>query len=68
MALTPYPIGIEWLEPTARLKVGDETEPKDNTSLHLMVSNWVDNNLEYVLSDTIANCVAAISLVRSSRR
>lgn len=48
-----YPMGIEWLEPTASLKVGDETELKENMTFHLMLGNWVDDDFGYVLSDTI---------------
>ncbi|MGY4298676.1 ectoine hydrolase [Bradyrhizobium sp. i1.4.4] len=48
-----YPIGIEWLEPTASLKVGDETVLKENMTFHLMLGNWVDHEFGYVLSDTI---------------
>ncbi|WP_441258726.1 M24 family metallopeptidase [Bradyrhizobium sp. 521_C7_N1_3] len=47
-----YAIGIEWTEPTASLKVGDPTILKPNMTFHLMLGNWVDEDLGYVISET----------------
>lgn len=47
-----YSIGIEWLEPTASLQVGDMTELKPNMTFHLMLGNWVDEEFGYVISET----------------
>lgn len=47
-----YPIGIDWLEPTASLRVGDRTELKLNMTFHLMLGMWVADDFGYVLSET----------------
>nr|WP_314876404.1 Xaa-Pro peptidase family protein [uncultured Pseudomonas sp.] len=47
-----YPIGIDWLEPTASLKVGDTTELKPNMCFHLMLGNWQDVEFGYVISES----------------
>ncbi|UVK49002.1 Xaa-Pro peptidase family protein (plasmid) [Mesorhizobium sp. AR07] len=47
-----YAIGIEWTEPTASLKVGDPTILKPNMTFHLMLGNWIDEDVGYVISET----------------
>lgn len=47
-----YPIGINWLEPTASLKLGDRTELKANMTFHLMLGMWMDDEFGYVASET----------------
>lgn len=47
-----YPIGIDWVEPTASLQVSDMTELKPNMTFHLMLGNWVDEEFGYVISET----------------
>lgn len=47
-----YPIGIDWLEPTASLKEGDHTVLQPNMTFHLMLGNWVDEDFGYVISET----------------
>lgn len=47
-----YPIGINWLEPTASLKIGDRTELKANMTFHLMLGMWMDDEFGYVASET----------------
>ncbi|TCU31313.1 M24 family metallopeptidase [Rhizobium azibense] len=47
-----YAIGIEWVEPTASLKEGDLTILKQNMTFHLMLGNWIDEDLGYVISET----------------
>lgn len=47
-----YPIGIDWLEPTASLKEGDHTVLRPNMTFHLMLGNWVDEDFGYVISET----------------
>lgn len=47
-----YAIGIDWVEPTASLQVGDMTELKPNMTFHLMLGNWVDEDFGYVISET----------------
>lgn len=48
-----YAIGIDWVEPTASLQVGDMTELKPNMTFHLMLGNWVDEDFGYVISETL---------------
>ncbi|MFA1621968.1 M24 family metallopeptidase [Rhizobium mongolense] len=47
-----YAMGINWAEPTASLKVGDPTILKPNMTFHLMLGNWIDEDLGYALSET----------------
>lgn len=47
-----YPIGIDWLEPTASLKEGDPTVLQPNMTFHLMLGNWIDEDFGYVISET----------------
>jgi len=48
-----YAIGIDWTEPTASFKVGDSTILKPNMTFHLMLGNWIDEDLGYVISETL---------------
>jgi Xaa-Pro aminopeptidase len=64
-----YAIGIEWLEPTASLQVGDMTELKPNMTFHLMLGNWIDEDFGYVISDTFRVTESgAETLTRAPRR
>ncbi|MCA1510397.1 Xaa-Pro peptidase family protein [Bradyrhizobium sp. NBAIM01] len=47
-----YAVGIEWTEPTASLKLGDSTVLRPNMTFHLMLGNWIDEDLGYVISET----------------
>ncbi|WP_024520839.1 Xaa-Pro peptidase family protein [Bradyrhizobium sp. Tv2a-2] len=47
-----YPIGIDWSEPTASLRDGDLTVLQPNMTFHLMLGNWIDEKLGYVISET----------------
>lgn len=47
-----YAIGIGWREPTASLKVGDQTVLQPNMTFHLMLGNWIDEDFGYVISET----------------
>lgn len=47
-----YSIGIDWLEPTASLQLGDYTVLQPNMTFHLMLGNWVDEDFGYVISET----------------
>ncbi|MBY3143191.1 M24 family metallopeptidase [Rhizobium laguerreae] len=47
-----YAMGINWTEPTASLKVGDPTVLVPNMTFHLMLGNWIDEDLGYVISET----------------
>lgn len=47
-----YAVGIDWTEPTASLKEGDTTILKPNMTFHLMLGNWVDEDVGYVISET----------------
>lgn len=48
-----YALGIEWVEPTASLKEGDQTILEPNMIFDLMLGNWIDEDLGYVISETI---------------
>lgn len=47
-----YSVGIDWTEPTASLKEGDMTVLKPNMTFHLMLGNWIDEDVGYVISET----------------
>ncbi|MCK1575080.1 Xaa-Pro peptidase family protein [Bradyrhizobium sp. 174] len=47
-----YAVGIDWTEPTASLKEGDATILKPNMTFHLMLGNWIDEDVGYVISET----------------
>lgn len=47
-----YAVGIDWTEPTASLKEGDLTVLKPNMTFHLMLGNWIDEDVGYVISET----------------
>ncbi len=47
-----YPIGIDWLEPSASLRIGDKTELRPNMTFHLMLGMWVEDDFGCVLSKT----------------
>lgn len=47
-----YAVGIDWTEPTASLKEGDTTVLKPNMTFHLMLGNWIDEDVGYVISET----------------
>lgn len=47
-----YAVGIDWTEPTASLKEGDMTILKPNMTFHLMLGNWIDEDVGYVISET----------------
>ncbi|WIW50255.1 Xaa-Pro peptidase family protein (plasmid) [Bradyrhizobium sp. 62B] len=47
-----YAVGIDWTEPTASLKEGDMTILRPNMTFHLMLGNWIDEDVGYVISET----------------
>jgi Xaa-Pro aminopeptidase len=47
-----YPIGIDWVGPTASHQAGDTTELKPTMSFHLTLGNRVDEDFGDVLSET----------------
>lgn len=47
-----YAVGIDWTEPTASLKEGDMSILKPNMTFHLMLGNWIDEDVGYVISET----------------
>ncbi|UPJ76859.1 Xaa-Pro peptidase family protein [Bradyrhizobium sp. 187] len=47
-----YAVGIDWTEPTASLKEGDTTILKPNMTFHLMLGNWIGEDVGYVISET----------------
>ncbi|MGV7217804.1 M24 family metallopeptidase [Bradyrhizobium sp. UFLA05-112] len=47
-----YAVGIDWTEPTASLKEGDMTVLRPNMTFHLMLGNWIDEDIGYVISET----------------
>ncbi|MBB4232949.1 M24 family metallopeptidase [Rhizobium mongolense] len=44
--------GIDWTEPTASLRTGDLTILQPNMTFHLMLGNWVDDDLGYAISES----------------
>ncbi|MET4754438.1 Xaa-Pro peptidase family protein [Bradyrhizobium sp. RT11b] len=47
-----YAVGIDWTEPTASLREGDTTILKSNMTFHLMLGNWIGEDIGYVISET----------------
>lgn len=47
-----YAVGIDWTEPTASLKEDDTTILQPNMTFHLMLGNWIDEDVGYVISET----------------
>ncbi|UFW71416.1 M24 family metallopeptidase [Bradyrhizobium sp. WU425] len=47
-----YAVGIDWTEPTASLKEGDMTVLQPNMTFHLMLGNWINEDVGYVISET----------------
>lgn len=48
-----YSIGLHWMEPTASLAEGDETELRPGMTFHVMLGNWIAPDFGYVLSETV---------------
>jgi Xaa-Pro aminopeptidase len=48
-----YPIGIDWLEPSASLRPDDPTVLEPNMVFHLMLGMWVEEDFGAVVSETI---------------
>lgn len=63
-----YAIGIDWVEPTASLQVGDPTELKPNMTFHLMLGNWVDEDFGYVLSETFRVTETGVEVLTKAPR
>lgn len=63
-----YPVGIDWLEPTASLKEGDLTELKPNMTFHLMLGNWIDEDFGYVLSETFRVTESGVEVLTKAPR
>jgi Xaa-Pro aminopeptidase len=49
-----YPIGIDWLEPTCSLMIGDMTVLEPNMCFHLHLGNWVNEDFGVMVSQSIA--------------
>ncbi|MFO0996181.1 MAG: Xaa-Pro peptidase family protein [Alphaproteobacteria bacterium] len=47
-----YPIGINWLEPSASLRTDDPTVLEENMTFHLMLGMWIEEDFGAVLSET----------------
>ncbi|MGY2933080.1 ectoine hydrolase [Bradyrhizobium sp. GM6.1] len=47
-----YAVGIDWTESTASLAEGDMTILKPNMTFHLMLGNWIGEDVGYVISET----------------
>jgi Xaa-Pro aminopeptidase len=47
-----YPIGIDWLEPSASLRTDDPTVLQENMTFHLMLGMWVEEDFGAVVSET----------------
>jgi len=48
-----YPVGIDWLEPTASLMEGDMTVLKPNMIFHVHLGNWIDEDFGVIVSQSI---------------
>ncbi|MGE0093873.1 MAG: M24 family metallopeptidase [Alphaproteobacteria bacterium] len=63
-----YPIGIDWLEPTASLKDGDGTVLQPNMTFHLMLGNWIEEDFGYVISETFRVAESGVEVLTKTPR
>ncbi|MGR9161668.1 M24 family metallopeptidase [Rhizobium leguminosarum] len=63
-----YAIGIDWLEPTASLQLGDNTVLQPNMTFHLMLGNWVDEDFGYVISETFRVTESSVEVLTKTPR
>lgn len=63
-----YPIGIDWLEPTASLKDGDGTVLQPNMTFHLMLGNWIEEDFGYVISETFRVAESGVEVLTKAPR
>ncbi|WP_434725507.1 M24 family metallopeptidase [Mesorhizobium sp. RIZ17] len=63
-----YSVGIDWLEPTASLKIGDKTVLKPNMTFHLNLGNWGDEDFGYGISETFRVTETGVEVLTQARR
>ncbi|MER9477140.1 Xaa-Pro peptidase family protein [Mesorhizobium sp. M0520] len=63
-----YSIGIGWLEPTASLREGDMTELKPNMTFHLMMGNWIEEDVGCAVSETIRVTTSGVEVLTNAPR
>lgn len=64
-----YPIGIDWQEQTASIKVGDQTVLKPNMTFHVHLGNWaIEEDFGYVISECVRVTESGVELLTSVPR
>lgn len=63
-----YSIGIDWMENTTSLKLGDTTVLEPNMTFHLHLGSWVEEDFGYVLSESIRVTESGVEVLTKAPR
>ncbi|MGX5832337.1 M24 family metallopeptidase [Mesorhizobium sp. 43Arga] len=63
-----YSIGINWMEKTTSLKLGDTTVLEPNMTFHLHLGSWVQEDFGYVLSESIRVTESGVEVLTKAPR
>ncbi|TIT20624.1 MAG: M24 family metallopeptidase [Mesorhizobium sp.] len=63
-----YSIGINWMENTTSLKLGDTTVLEPNMTFHLHLGSWVEEDFGYVLSESIRVTESGVEVLTKAPR
>ncbi|RWH31387.1 M24 family metallopeptidase [Mesorhizobium sp.] len=63
-----YSIGINWMEKTTSLKLGDSTVLEPNMTFHLHLGSWVEEDFGYVLSESIRVTESGVEVITKAPR
>lgn len=63
-----YSIGINWMEKTASVKLGDTTVLEPNMTFHLHLGSWVEEDFGYVLSESIRVTETGVEVLTKAPR
>ncbi|MER8467334.1 Xaa-Pro peptidase family protein [Mesorhizobium sp. M1396] len=63
-----YSIGINWMEKTTSLKLGDKTVLEPNMTFHLHLGSWVEEDFGYVLSESIRVTESGVEVLTKAPR
>ncbi|MER9702555.1 Xaa-Pro peptidase family protein [Mesorhizobium sp. M0146] len=63
-----YSIGINWIEKTTSLKLGDATVLEPNMTFHLHLGSWVEEDFGYVISESIRVTESGVEVLTKAPR
>ncbi|WP_027038928.1 M24 family metallopeptidase [Mesorhizobium ciceri] len=63
-----YSIGINWVEKTTSLKLGDTTVLEPNMTFHLHLGSWVEEDFGYVTSESIRVTESGVEVLTKAPR